>query len=114
MQIHAHSVKVRHYALCLNLTVFEYVKLTDETTTDVICIHLLWLCIIIAELLVRLSSFKVVHVVCEDGSVADNVTAYLIVNNWAKQFDDLNTAYSLFLSPDGRTYHLQPLDYQAA
>lgn len=91
--------------LCLNIAnTLSSLKAADETTTDVmICIHLLWLCIIIGELLVRLSTFKVVHVVREDGFVADNVTAYLIVNNWAKQFDDLNTAYSLFLSPDGRS-----------
>lgn len=63
-----------------------------------ICIiHLLWLCIMVGELLVRSSTFKVVHVVYENGSVAG---AYLIVNNWAKGFDDLNTT-SLFLSMPG-------------
>jgi len=62
-----------------------------------ICIHLLWLCIVVGELLVRSFTFKVVQVVSENGS-----GAYLIVNSRAKQFDDLNTT-SLFLSPDGRS-----------
>jgi len=62
-----------------------------------ICIHL-WLCIIISEVLIPSHTFKIVNVVCENGSIAG---AYLISSSWAKQFDDLNTT-ALFLM-DGRS-----------
>ena len=58
---------------------------------------LIQLCIL-SEILIGLFTFKVINVISENGSIYGT---YLITNNWAKQFDDLNTT-SLFLL-DGRT-----------